>query len=237
MKRCMIVILFAVLSVVNLTAGGFTYQLDFTSRFIFRGMDLLYDNKPAFQPSVTYEFGDSGFSLNAFGSFCLSDRSVYKYSDEIDLTLSYAFKTPEKYSLVVGFTHYALYFSRNFTFKGNTTQEFFIELGLPGVFLSPTFAAYYDINHGDGLYMQLSGAHSAKLTEKLNIDLSASLAYNAGKTVGSQRIKGFNDLTVGAAVPIKTGKLTVAPFVNFSIIFLDAINNENEFWFGLSFIF
>ena len=220
-----------------LIGKNFNAQVDFTSRFIWRGFDLLPDNNSALQPSLTYDFGDSGFSLNVFTSFALTDRDIYKYADEIDLTLTYALKTQESLSLVLGFTNYGWWFAHDFTFEDNTTQEFFVELGFPKVPFSPKLTAFYDINLGDGLYVQLEGGHSLPLRGELNLDLAATLGYNAGLYLPEGQDTGFSDLTIGASLPIKLGSLTLSPFVNYTFVFLDAVNEDNELWFGASLIF
>lgn len=243
MKRFALTLVLFVFLAVNLksedSSGGFSYQLDLTSRFIFRGIDLLSDNNPAIQPSITYVFGDSGFSLNVFGSFALSERYKCKYLDEIDLTLAYAFKTPETYSLVVGFTNYGFWFSQAQKLKDKTTQEFFVEAGLPGVLFSPKLTAYYDVNLGDGLYLELTGSHEIALNKNISLNLNTTLGYNAGQWIPEGAKTGFSDLTIGAAVPFRAGKITLSPFVNYTFVFLDAIDLEleNEFWFGISMIF
>ncbi len=239
MKRYSLVLFVFALLAVNLHGGEgrFSYQVDFTSRFIFRGIDILSNNNPAIQPSITYTFGESGFSLNAWASFAFTERERCKYLDEIDLTLTYVFKTPEKYLLEVGFTNYGYWFSSSHKFKNMTTQEFFIKAGLPTLLFSPALTAYYDINQGDGLYLLLSGVHTVALTKNINLDLSAKLGYNAGWCIPEGAKKGFSDLTIGAAAPFKAGKITLTPFVNYTFVFLDAINLDNEFWFGISVIF
>lgn len=241
MKRAALILFLFFFLVVNLmsedNSGGFSYQIDLTSRFIFRGMDLLSNNNPAIQPSITYTFGESGFTLNLWGSFALSERERCKYLDEIDLTLAYAFKTSGKYSLVVGFINYGFWFSQKHKLKDKTTQEFFVEAGLPGVLFSPTLTAYYDVNLGDGLYLELIGKHKVALFKNTSLDLSATLGYNAGQWLPEGAETGFSDLTIGAALPLKTGKITLSPFINYTFVFLDELNCGNEFWFGVSLIF
>lgn len=237
MKKFLLLTICSLLFIGNLFAGDFVYQVDLTSRYIFRGMDVLFNNKPAIQPSVTYNFGESGFTLNAFASFCLTDRSIYKYTDEIDLTLTYLFKTPEKYSLLIGFQNYGFFFAKDFTFKNNTTQEFFIEAGLPKVLFSPKLGIYWDINLGDGFYFQLSGIHALKINKKMNLEFNARLGYNAGQWIPKDADRGINDLTMGVALPIKFENVTISPFFKCAFVFLDAINNDNEFWGGISVLF
>ena len=221
----------------NLTAKNLSFQVDVTSRYIWRGFDLISDNNPAIQPSLTFDFGESRFSLDIWGSFALNERGIYKYADEIQLTMIYTFKIHENFSLVLGFINYGYFFAKSFTFEDNTTQEFFVELGFPKVPFSPTLTAFYDINLGDGLYVKLTGGHSLPLKGELNLDLAATLGYNAGMFLPEGADTGFSDLTIGASLPIKIGGLTLSPFVNYTFVFLDAVNEDNELWFGASLIF
>lgn len=235
-NRWFLFVLIVLLSL-PLIGKNFSVQLDVTSRFIWRGFDLLPDNNSAIQPSITYDFGDTGFSLNVFASFALADRDVFKYWDEIDLTLTYALKTPESFSLVLGFTNYGYWFARNFEFNDNTTQEFFVEAGFPELPFAPTLTAFYDINLGDGLYVQLAAGHPLSLAGGLTIEMVAILGYNAGMYLPEWADTGFSDLTIGAALPLKLGSATLSPFVNYTFVFLDAVNDDNELWFGASLTF
>ena len=240
MKK-MRLILFVAMVFLSLPLVGkaFNFQVDVTSRFIWRGFDLLPDNNSALQPSLAYDFGDSGFSLNVFASIALTnpDDAYKDFKREIDLTLTYALKTSENFSLVLGFTNYGWWFAEDFTFKDHTTQEFFVELGFPKVLFGPKITAFYDINLYDGLYVKLSGGHSISIGGELALDLSAALGYNGGFNPIEGADTGFSDLTIGASLPIKLGGLTLSPFVNYTFVFLDAVNEDNELWFGASLIF
>jgi hypothetical protein len=216
-------------------AAQLSFQVDTMSRYIWRGFDLFAPNNGAFQPSATYTFGDSGFSANVWTSFALGDRGIYRYDDEIDLTLTYAFKTPEAYSLSVGMIHYGWYFDRHFTLRNSTTQEFFVTAGLPTAFLQPNLSVYYDVTMGTGLYACLKVGQVVPLAENLPLNLSAALGYNSRQWIDSS---GFSDLTIGAALPIKAGgRLTIVPLVNFTFVFLREVNPYDEYWFGLSLIY
>ncbi|MFQ6084036.1 MAG: TorF family putative porin [Candidatus Aminicenantia bacterium] len=229
MKKFIWLLILAVTLNLNADVG---YQLDLTSRYIWRGFDLFPQNNPALQPSITYNFGESGFSIQLWCSFSLSKRNRLKYSDEIDLTLTYNFKISEDFSLQAGFTHYGWYFAENFSFKDSTTQEFFVSAELIDVFLRPTLTVYYDTNLGDGFYILLESGHSVKLSHTVTIDLSTSLGYNAGQWVEDS---GFSDLNFGVSIPFKLNNLTISPFFNYTLVFLDSINKNNEIWFGISF--
>jgi hypothetical protein len=215
-------------------AAQFFCQIDTMSRYIWRGFNLFAPDNAAFQPSATYTFGESGFSANVWTSFSLGGRQIYKYDDEIDLILTYAFKTPEDYSLSVGLIHYGWYFDRHFTFKHSTTQEFFVTAGLPKVFFKPSMSVYYDVTMGTGLYACFKVGQSLPLWETIALNLSACLGYNSRQWIDTS---GLSDLTIGAALPIKAGALTIAPLINYTFVFLKEINPHNEFWFGLSLIY
>jgi hypothetical protein len=219
-------------SVVPLSAQ-WSFQADTMSKYIWRGFDLYADDNPAFQPSVTYTFGESGFSLNLWTSFALGERSIYKYDDEFDLTLAYDFQISENFDLSVGFTHYGWYFDRNFSFKNSTSQEFFVSVGLSKAFLEPLLTIFYDVSMGSGLYALLEGGHTIALSETVDLNLSAGLGYNYHQFTDES---GLSDLTLSLSLPVKLGEWKIAPQVNYTFVFLETVNPENEFWFGLSII-
>jgi uncharacterized protein (TIGR02001 family) len=212
-------------------AAQWEFQADVMSRYIWRGMDLLWNNKPALQPSVTYSFGESGFSMNLWGSFALGNRSEYKDLDEIDLTLDYTFSLSDQVEMSVGFIAYSYPFYPEFSFKNDVTEEVYASIGLPNAFLSPYLTAFYDFNLGTGLYLLLEGSHSIPLSESLSLDLHAGLGYNSKQYIEES---GLSDLTIGASLPISLGDWTIAPLLNYTFVFLDSINDENELWFGIS---
>jgi hypothetical protein len=224
-----LVTIFAVSAVAQLS-----FQVDTMSRYIWRGFNLFAPDNAAFQPSATYTFGESGLSANIWTSFSLGDRHIYKYDDEIDLTLTYAFKTSDDYALSVGLIHYGWYFDRVFTFRHSTTQEFFATAGLPKAFLQPSLNVYYDVNMGTGLYASLKIGHSVPLNESLALNLSACLGYNSRQWIDAS---GLSDLTCCATLPIPAGDLRIAPMINYTFVFLTEVNPRNEFWFGLSLIY
>ncbi len=214
-------------------AAQFEFQADVMSRYIWRGFDLYGNNHPAFQPSLTYSFGESGFSVNLWTSFALGNREVYKDYDEIDLTLDYAFSLSENIDMSVGFIQYGYYFGGKEVSQEATTQEFYVSAGLPNAFLAPSLTMFYDVNVGSGLYVLLEGSHSLALTENLGLDFTAGLGYNGKQFIDES---GLSDLTLGVALPIKLGAWTLAPCLKYAFVFLEAVNDENEFWFGISLI-
>lgn len=206
------------------------YKVDFSSRYIWRGFDLNPIKKPVIQPSIDYAFGGSGLFLNIWGSISFENKET----NEIDLTLTYTFKTPENISISAGIIHYGMYFVEDFNIKDNTNHEIFVSAGLPNMRLNPSLSIFYDFTNGDGLYVLFKTGYSLKLFKTIGADLSASLGYNGGQWLAEGVDPGFSDLNFGIAIPFNINKFNISPFVNYTIVLLDAIGNENHLWFGVS---
>jgi hypothetical protein len=214
-----------------LLPGAVSGQVDLVSRYIWRGFDLLPENHGAIQPSFTVDLGRSGFSLNVWSSFALAQRGTFKYSDEIDLTLSYAFKVPEDWELTVGFIHYGYWFADGFRFKDNTSQEVFATITRTDLPLSPALSVYYDFNLGSGLYIILGGSHELKLSERISMEMGGLIGFNSKQYIDKT---GFSDIDLYAKLPLTAGRLTLTPSLNVMIPLLDEVNEETEVCFGFS---
>ena len=210
-------------------SAHFKYNLTCSSSYIWRGFDLNPTQKMVLQPSVDYSFGKSGMDLNIWGSFSFVNRET----NEIDLTLSYTFKTAKNVLLKAGLIHYGYYLAENFSFENNTSHELFISTGLPNTITHPTLTVFYDFTNGDGFYLQLETGHSISITQSIQTELSASLGYNGGQWLAEGVDPGFSDLNMGAAVLFEYKGWNIMPFVNYTFVLLDALGNENFFWFGI----
>lgn len=211
-------------------SAGFKYNLTYSSSYIWRGFDLNPTQKMVLQPSVDYSFGKSGLDLNIWGSFSFVNRN----RNEIDLTLSYTFNSAKNFLLKAGLIHYGYYFVENFSFENNTSHELFIAAGLPNTITHPTFTVFYDFTNGDGFYLLLETSHSIPITPSIDIDLSASLGYNGGQWLAEGVDPGFSDLNIGLAVLFEYKNWNITPFAKYTFVLLDALGNENFFWFGIS---
>jgi len=214
---------------VNLKAEV-VYQVDAASRYIWRGFDLNPHKKPVIQPSIDFAFGQSGFSLKLWSSISFVSKDL----NEFDLTLSYATDLSKDVSLAAGLIHYAWYLAENFKFEDDTSHEVFLSIESLTVFLHPSLSIYYDFTAGDGIYVLLEIGHSFPLFEKLGADLSASLGYNGGQWLAEGSDPGFSDLNFGLTLPFQTGPFQISAFANYTIVLLDAVGEENHFWFGIS---
>lgn len=206
------------------------YQFDYSSSYIWRGFDLNPYKKPVLQPSIDLELGQSGFAVNLWSSFSFVSREL----NEFDLTLSYSKDLTKDVSIEAGLIHYAWYFTENFKFKDDTSHEVFLSVGLTDIFLEPALTFYYDFTVGDGLYIQLDIGHSFPILKNLELALSSSLGYNGGQWLAEESDPGFSDLNFGLALPFTAGRFQAVALFNYTIVLLEAIGQENHFWFGLS---
>jgi hypothetical protein len=208
------------------------FQADLPSRFIWRGFDLLPEDNPSFQPSATFAFGDSGFSVNLWGSMALDDRGELGEWDEIDLTLAYAFAPAAGLDAAAGFTNYGWWWADDFDWDGDTTQEVFASLRLAGAPLAPGLTVYYDFNLNTGLYATLDAGTAFKLSDSAELALNLALGYNSGFRIEGS---GLSDATLSAALPVPVGRYKVTPFAKYSRILLDEVNDADyEAWGGVS---
>jgi uncharacterized protein (TIGR02001 family) len=221
------------LSIPNFLQADFRYQVDFTSRYIWRGFDLNPSKQPALQPSFEYSCGDCGFTLNFWSSISFNDKSNH----EIDLNFTYDFKLSEDFSLSAGFTFYGWYFVDNFSFRENTSQEVFVSAGLPKLFFQPRLTVFYDFGNGDGFYVLLESLYNHLFSKSLQISLAASLGYNGGQWLAEGVGPGFSDFNLGIALLLKTGRFAFSPFTRYTFVLLDAIGTENHFLIGISLIY
>ena len=231
MKKFVLYTLVFLLSATLPLAGEISGQVDLVSRTIWRGFDLLPDNHAAIQPSLTIDLGKSGFSLNVWSSFALAQRGMFKYSDEIDLTIEYAFRMPEGWALSAGFIHYGYWFAEDFKFKAHASQEAYASVARTDLPLSPTLSIYYDFNLGSGLYITLGASHEWQVNEKLGMEVGGLIGFNSRQYIDKT---GFSDIDLFARLPLRLGGLTLTPSLNVMIPLLDEVNEYTEIWLGFS---
>ncbi len=209
------------------------FQTNLVSRYIWRGFDLNPYKKPVFQPSVVYEFGNSGLCLDVWMSFSFANKEL----NETRLTLAYTRRLSEYLSIRAGLLHYGWYFAPNFRFEDDTSHEVFAGMGMPGFVLQPAVTVFYDFTNGDGLYVLLETEYSYQPITSLETSLSASLGYNGGQWLAEGVDPGFSDLNLGISLAYAWKKLRMIPFAKYTFVLLDAIGKENHFWFGISLIY
>jgi len=146
---------------------------DLFSHYVWRG--LILTDEPVLQPSLT--LSTCGFSFNVWGSVDMTDINEDLGPDyrlqELDYTASYGFTATEGLDVEVGVIQY--------TFPGTeykSTREVYGSLALSAVpYVTPSITAYYDFDQADGWYVSAALDSSFALTEKLGLDLGASLGF------------------------------------------------------------
>jgi len=206
------------------------------SAYIWRGQELSKDSA-VIQPSMTV--GYKGFSVNLWGN---SDTDPYTASDEedednnwneTDLTLSYG-KSFGMLSVEGGYIYYGL--------DGcDDSQELFLSLGLDTL-LSPSLTVYKDIDGYPHWYFLLGISHSFAITEKVALELSASVSYlksededdypeisDSGLETGD-KFEDFHDGIISASLPVPVGEyFTVTPTVSYTFALSGDAGDEMEY--------
>ncbi len=230
MKKAILVMLTFIAGAIPLP-GKATFQVDWVSRYVWRGFDLLPDNHPALQPALAIDLGRSGFSLNLWSSFTLAQRGTLRYSDEIDLTLAYKFAMPEGWELSAGFNLYGYWFAEDFSFWDATSQEVFASIARTDLPLSPSLSVYYDLNLGSGLYVSLAVGHEIRMSDQLGMEVGGLIGFNSRQYIDKT---GFSHMDLFARLPLALGGLTLVPSINLTVPLLEEVNEETEVWFGFS---
>ncbi len=170
--------------------NNFSLSTLYTTNYIWR--DAITDYA-AIQPSATYSFGNSGFSVNFWSSYGVH----YKTNDlEISTTFSYGFSVTEGLSANVGFVHYVapiLSSGSGFNMDTNFSEYFF------GISLSQASLSVFMKNNG-GIYSNLSFSRSIAIHDKLSLTLNSSLGY---RTNDPSDAGGFRDLNFTVSLPLK----------------------------------
>jgi len=209
---------------------------DIFDKYIWRGQS--YGNRPVIQPSAT--IGKDGASLNVWGNMPLLDNDPAGRNwnfNELDYTLDY--------SGAAGIVNYSAGFIL-YTFPTpasaaslNTTHEIYGSVGFDTL-LSPTITAYKDIKQAGGYYVNLGIGHSLSLTEKLGLDLGATLAWGSKKyndfywAAGTG--DGINDLVLSSALPFDVGGVTLVPSLSYVTLVDSSVRQNNgysghsDFW-------
>ena len=67
---------------------GFTFEIDFASKYISHGEDV-YDDEAAFFPAVSFDLFGTGFSVGVDGAFSFSDTDELEDAVEVNYSIAY----------------------------------------------------------------------------------------------------------------------------------------------------
>jgi len=247
-----VVVMLNMVGVSSAAQGDVDVDVTWVSKYIWRGFDIL-DDKAAFQPSVNVDLG-SGFSLNVFASLPGSGGDTKDGASRVNLeewqyTLQYAGSAFEGEAYK---TDYAVLW-RYYDYPDHTTwdvdaQEFVVGFSMPDICEAGIVPSYAIVkmwpakgghaNRAGGGFIHVFGLgyqYTCPDLPELPLDLSWSLTYNDG-TGGKTIAHDWSHMVYGLSTSIDCpagGSIT--PAVYYQVSMEDTVNNEDEFWVGVSY--
>jgi len=235
-------------------AGKLTGEVgvDYASRYIWRGIDLIPDNQPAIQPrfSLTYGITDQlSVKYLFWADYRLvsgadpEDRGTETDNDwdEFDHVPSLLYTLNDTWSFELGYIWYYLPSIPN-------TQEVFggATMALPQNHYTSLYVYYdFDKDNPDGIYVKWTIGGSQPINDYAKCFYSAGLGYmdydhrNSGDFDA-----GLADLPLTAGIAVDLGKglsATISGNYSFNVDALDDndLNDKDEAWLmtGLAFAF
>lgn len=256
MKKALLLLVAAVLlagtwsTSARAEAGALSGEVgvDYASRYIWRGIDLIPDNQPAIQPWFTVGYGlTDKLTINYlfWADYRLvsgadpedRDGETDNDWDEFDHVVSLTYEHDDTWSFELG---YILYYLPSLT----NTQEIYAgaTMALP-YNLSTSLYVYYDFDDDTpyGTYTKWSVDYSRELTDFAEVSASVGLGY---MHYSGDFDSGLSDLPLSLGLTFDLGKGVSAKLsANYSFT-LDAlddneINDKDEAWLmaGMSYAF
>jgi hypothetical protein len=236
---------------------GIDVDVTWVSKYIFRGIDKL-DDKAAFQPSVNFNLFDTGLSFGMWASWAGASKNGGRVStvnaEEWRYILTYAGSCldGEQYK-----TNYALswvyYDYPDMATWDADTQEFNLALSWPDLCPMGVVPSYVIVNswpskgghanrdqagfiHVFGLNYGLPLEGFLPDNPEQVLDFSWNITYNDG-TYGSAIDHDWSHMVWGVSTSIKLPYGSLTPAVYYQNSMEDSVNNQDEFWCGLSYGF
>jgi uncharacterized protein (TIGR02001 family) len=206
---------------------GVRSELSFVSKYIWRGFDTIADDRPAIQPSLTFDFGKSGVWFNLWSAVALADTDFV----ELDLVLGYDRDLSNYLSFFAGMGYFTFPSMSGYPDENSTTPEVYAGITANALPFSPSFTLYYDFNLGDGIYATLSLSRDFRIGTRM-LNASFLVGYmDQYQDIGVD--PGFSDVCLGVSTDFDYGNFTLTPCINYVIVPNETVNDENEFWAGL----
>jgi hypothetical protein len=154
--------------------------------------------------------------------------------DEHDYTLGYATSLSDNVAMSAGYTHYTFPSVVSAAESQVESGELYLGFSFPKVAMKPAITVYEDYEQGDGTYIYLGGStdFALELGAKPQVfTFKAGAGYNNGQWAA---VSGLSNIDLGLSTTFKTGTVDITPSVNYTINQEDAVNTEDEFWFGVN---
>jgi hypothetical protein len=227
---------------------GVTVDLSYVSKYIWRGFDLL-DDDGAFQPSVEFDFGN-GFIAEVWMSY--ADSSGHVDATEYDYTLAYNGSVLEdgvwKTNYQVGWRYYDFIDTSS---QDADVQEVYVTGAMPALLdngIVPHFGVFQMWSAQSGglnrdftgtIYlMGLGYGFTLDQAPELPMNFTWDIVYNdgtGGSTIDHDWSHMVWGLTTSMTCPATGGTLT--PGIYYQNSFESSVNDEDEFWAGISYSF
>ena len=158
--------------------------LDYSSLYMFRGINLLGEDQEVWNPHAAVTFGNfTAYTYGYIGKFDAFDDfgNVVGEGDyeEIDLGAEYAFAFGEKFSLTLGGV---AYFYNGETEVGTGYLDTFEIYAIASwdVLLAPTITYAQDVDQIDGGFLALDLSYSFEFSDKVSLDLLGQIGFDFG---------------------------------------------------------
>lgn len=203
-------------------------EVDYASKYIWRGFNLYGDSNPGVQPSAYLEYAVNdelsvGYSI--WGSYNVDESDL----DEVDHELYLNYALNDSVGLELG---YILY--RYPSASAYNTEEIYVGASLSlNDFFTASFKVNFDTDEADGYYANLKLEGEYPLNDIFTLNGSAALGYmnydNDYYVEGG--ISDFSDLSLilGVSADFGNGFSSFAT-LNYSVSLADEVNEDNEAW-------
>ncbi|HJQ65175.1 MAG TPA: TorF family putative porin [Gemmatimonadales bacterium] len=231
------------------------FDVGLNSNYNWRGLSLT--NKPVVQPDAWLSvYGFTGGVWANFeptkydGSNDLSESGgVRSGIAEIDYWLEYA-RSFTGVDAKVGWVAYT--YNKNNAGIDNTsnTSEIYGQLSLSGLPVTPTLAAWYDIDKVKGLYVQGQLVYGVQASPAVTINLGVLAGLSAGQEVSANdpsanfAESGLTHVDFSASTSLAAGPVSIAPSFHFQVsrdpwtkingADVGNLDKGSKIWFGVT---
>ena len=151
-------------------------ETDLFSKYVWRGQGL--SDGVVVQPSVGVEYKNFGF--NVWINYDIDEQQ----HNETDVAINYVYAA-DQLEVDLGYIQYVVHKPEMFE-----TGEAYLSLSYDTV-LNPSLAIYYDLDEGDGAFIETNLGHSVELSGISSFNIAGTLSYNAKNNVMGTNAEGI----------------------------------------------
>jgi hypothetical protein len=240
---------------------GITVDTTFVSKYLWRGFDKL-DDKAAWQPSINLDLYDTGLSFNMFTSqpgssgtgsgFLVGDAISTVDAEEWRYTLTYNNSILEGETYQTDWSLSWIYYDYpDATSENRDLQEYNLVLSWPDICPAGIVPHYAFVQlwpaqgggdvasasgfvHVFGFSYDFAAPPILPDTTEQTLNLTWDVVFNDGAG-GATVDHDWSHIVWGLSTAIECGPGTFTPAIYYQTSMEDSVNEENEFWTGLSY--